>query len=443
MASITSIISLFVLLLVTYCHSIPVGQMYDITTPDHEFTTEKMFVERESKMNMELMNDETTVVSDKKRTSESLDSEERKTTRELEERDEESYKKRTSDKFDKEETKKRTIDEREKDETMKRTADERLDDKRTADEREDDKYTKKRTTDKREDDESYKKRTVDERDDDKREADERREDKLTKKSTTDKREDDESYKKREDDESYKKREDDESYKKRTVDERDDDKREADERREDKLTKKRTTDNREDDESKKREIDERDESKKREIDERDESKKREVDEREKDETKRRVVEDYLYTTMILDSVSEDKHVRGFDDYLYTTMESSSLFNDRAIRGHQEEKDRDRRVNKDDALEMTKIVESSYVEPETSVDSFGKSTGLLRDLKTEERTRTLKSDDLRPIDERSVEEPKVVVPGKMADLVYERMPVKKETKLDEDRTRSIGEKKLPDY
>jgi len=58
MASITSVISLFILLLVTYCYSIPIKPENGILTPTDEFTTGKTIVDHENKINMQLMTDD-------------------------------------------------------------------------------------------------------------------------------------------------------------------------------------------------------------------------------------------------------------------------------------------------------------------------------------------------------------------------------------------------
>ena len=45
-------ISLFVVLLATYCYSVPVTKPIDITTPEYEFTTGKTIIDNENKINM-------------------------------------------------------------------------------------------------------------------------------------------------------------------------------------------------------------------------------------------------------------------------------------------------------------------------------------------------------------------------------------------------------
>jgi len=63
MASITSVISVVVLLLVTYSYSIPVFHTSEFSTPDYEFTTGQTIVTHENIVNMQLVNeDESTVV---------------------------------------------------------------------------------------------------------------------------------------------------------------------------------------------------------------------------------------------------------------------------------------------------------------------------------------------------------------------------------------------
>jgi len=51
-------ISFFVLLLATYCYSVPVNPPLDSPTPDYEFTTGKTIVDHDNKINMHLMSDE-------------------------------------------------------------------------------------------------------------------------------------------------------------------------------------------------------------------------------------------------------------------------------------------------------------------------------------------------------------------------------------------------
>jgi len=60
MASITSVISLFVLLLATYCYSAPIQQEYLSATPDYESTSGKTIIDRENTINMHLLTDEET-----------------------------------------------------------------------------------------------------------------------------------------------------------------------------------------------------------------------------------------------------------------------------------------------------------------------------------------------------------------------------------------------
>jgi hypothetical protein len=51
MASITSVISLFVVLFVTYCHAVPIG---DVSTSDYEVTTDTPVFGHERRINMEV-----------------------------------------------------------------------------------------------------------------------------------------------------------------------------------------------------------------------------------------------------------------------------------------------------------------------------------------------------------------------------------------------------
>jgi hypothetical protein len=58
MASITSVISLFVLLLVTYCYSVPIKPQSGSPKPIDEFTTGKTIVDNEDRITMRLLSDE-------------------------------------------------------------------------------------------------------------------------------------------------------------------------------------------------------------------------------------------------------------------------------------------------------------------------------------------------------------------------------------------------
>jgi hypothetical protein len=98
MASITSVISLFVLLLVTYCYAVPIGQGYDISTPKYEFTSGKTMVGRETKMNMDFKTDDESTDEPhmhKERKTAERDSDEYTTSSHMGKRDDESDLKRT------------------------------------------------------------------------------------------------------------------------------------------------------------------------------------------------------------------------------------------------------------------------------------------------------------------------------------------------------------
>jgi len=185
MASITSVISLFILLLATYSYSAPVVHKF-------EFTTGTTIVEHGSSANMQLVpDDESTVVPNVGIKRSSADSTELKKKRE-----DEPTEKRSLD----ESTEKRSEDEP----TEKRSADE------SAEKRSEDEPTDKRSTD-----ESAERRSEDEPTD-KRSADESAE-KRSEDEPTDKRSTDESAEKRSEDELKKKRSEDE-LKKRSEDE---------------------------------------------------------------------------------------------------------------------------------------------------------------------------------------------------------------------------------
>jgi len=75
MASITSVISFFILLLATYSYSAPVVQEHDDSIPRFEFTTDTTRVERESPVIMELVSDaESTVATNVDHKRRSFDS---------------------------------------------------------------------------------------------------------------------------------------------------------------------------------------------------------------------------------------------------------------------------------------------------------------------------------------------------------------------------------
>jgi len=58
MASITSVVSLFVLLLATYCYSVPIEQRPGSSTPDYELTTDKTIVDHEHQITIHDGSDE-------------------------------------------------------------------------------------------------------------------------------------------------------------------------------------------------------------------------------------------------------------------------------------------------------------------------------------------------------------------------------------------------
>jgi hypothetical protein len=90
MASITSVISLFVVLFVTYCHAVPIGEGYGVSTSDDEFTTAEPLFGRERRINTELTADEESNVAphfNEKRTSYGQDSDEYTTPGQFKKRD--------------------------------------------------------------------------------------------------------------------------------------------------------------------------------------------------------------------------------------------------------------------------------------------------------------------------------------------------------------------
>jgi hypothetical protein len=262
MASITSVISFFILLLATYSYSAPITHRYENSTAQFELTTGTTIVEHVTSVNMQLVSDdESTVVPNigKNQPSVGYNSEEATTSgvhHSLR-----SFQESSS-----------PTDE--------------SNEKRSADE----------SKEKRGADESNEKRGVDE-----------------------------SNEKRDADESKEKRDADESKEKRGVDESNE-KRSADESKE---------------------------------------------KRDADEPKERRGAD------------ESNEKRSVDEFMYTTIETSTDFNRRATRPveSQEEFETSTPFYSANHIKFT-----TDFEPSSSVDSFAKSTGLLRDDQTTEQTST---------------------------------------------------------
>jgi len=180
--------------------------------------------------------------------------------------------------------------------------------------------------------------------------------------------------------------------------------------------------------------------------------------------KRTIEDDSFTT------SENvHHLSSLDEDSFTTLESSIKFNSRAFPKESQE-EVDRRAESEHDLEMTTFIESlSTVEPEShtfettsSVDSFGKSTGLLHDDKSEEKFTTVEYEDVStserpttsfPVDSQRLTQSETIIPGKITEtkifanvpsrtyVVDQPVPVK-QTQLSEDPSRPIVEKKMPD-
>jgi hypothetical protein len=244
MASITSVISFFILLLATYSYSAPVAYEYENSTPQFEFTTGTTIVEHVTSVNMQLLSDdESTVVPNMGKNQPSVDfnSEEATTSGvhhslhsflQSSSPSGESNEKRSVDELKEKRGEDEPNEERSADEPNEESSADEPNEKRSADEpkekRGEDESKEKRTADepkeKRGADESNEKRSADESKE-KRGEDEpkekRGEDESNEKRTADepkeKRGEDESNEKRSADESKEKRSEDESKEKRGVD----------------------------------------------------------------------------------------------------------------------------------------------------------------------------------------------------------------------------------
>jgi hypothetical protein len=148
----------------------------------------------------------------------------------------------------------------------------------------------------------------------------------------------------------------------------------------------------------------------------------------------------------DSSSEEKYpVRSMDDYLMSTMESSTEFNRRAIRPveFQEEIETSTSYFSESPIEMTTNVELS-----SSVNSFGKFTGLLHDNQVEEQSTTPEYENV----DQTTEEPTTVetqkltqtvsiIPGKITETkIYANVPTKTSVFIQpvEEKQLSQGQK-----
>jgi outer membrane biosynthesis protein TonB len=199
MASITSVISFFILLLATYSYSAPVAYEYENSTPQFEFTTGTTIVEHVTSVNMQLLSDdESTVVPNMGKNQPSVDfnSEEATTSGvhhslhsflQSSSPSGESNEKRSVDELKEKRGEDEPNEERSADEPNEESSADEPNEKRSADE----------PKEKRGEDESNEKRTADE--------------------PKEKRGEDESNEKRSADESKEKRSEDESKEKRGVD----------------------------------------------------------------------------------------------------------------------------------------------------------------------------------------------------------------------------------
>jgi hypothetical protein len=191
MASITFVISFFILLLATYTYSAPVVREHDHTTPEFEFTTGTTIVEHERSVNMELVSDDESTTLDVHHSLRSFEDEpkEKRSEDEAKEKrtEDEAKEKRTEDEAKEKRTEDEPKEKRSEDEPKEKRSEDELKEKRGEDE----------SKEKRSEDEAKEKRTEDE--------------------AKEKRSEDESKEKRSEDEPKEKRSEDEAKEKRNVD----------------------------------------------------------------------------------------------------------------------------------------------------------------------------------------------------------------------------------
>jgi len=148
---------------------------------------------------------------------------------------------------------------------------------------------------------------------------------------------------------------------------------------------------------------------------------------------RSFEDSPFSTSTSTSSSSDEsnEKRSLDEFSFTTMESSTEFDRRAIRPHesQEEIETSTSFVSDNSVEMT-----THFEPSSSVNSFGKFTGLLHNDETEEKFTTPEyekhdrsseeSTTRVPVKTQRITKTVSIFPGKITETkIYLNLPTEK--------------------
>jgi len=123
------------------------------------------------------------------------------------------------------------------------------------------------------------------------------------------------------------------------------------------------------------------------------------------------EEYTYP-----SSTDTNDKRSLEDFLYTTIESSTEFNRRAIRPVQSEED----VESTTSIYWNKQTElTTDVEPSSSVNSFGKYTGLLVDEPS--TTSEYEPTKQKPVQTQRFTKTIAIIPGKITETkIYGDLP-----------------------
>jgi len=152
-----------------------------------------------------------------------------------------------------------------------------------------------------------------------------------------------------------------------------------------------------------------------------------------------------------SATETNEERSVDDFSYNTLESATNFNQRAIRPVESEED----VESSTVYYPENQMESSTnVEPSSSVDSFGKYTGLLNDEQssTSEYEPTEESTIRLPVKTQRLTKTVSIIPGKITETkIYANLPSKtsvviqpvEQEQLSQVQNQSVVEKTKSDY
>jgi len=175
----------------------------------------------------------------------------------------------------------------------------------------------------------------------------------------------------------------------------------------------------------------------------------------------------YEVSSFPSATETNEERSVEDFLYTTLESATNFNRRAIRPVESEED----IESSTVFYSENQMESTTnVEPSSSVDSFGKYTGLLNDEQSStseyEQSSTAEYEqsstaEYEPVDESTIRLPVKtqrltktvsIIPGKITETkIYANLPSKtsvfiqpvQQEQLSQVQNQSVVEKTKPDY